>query len=315
MSDSIAVMNLGELQQVGNAEDVYERPANSFVAQFIGISNLLEATAENGGVRLDSGLSLPAAVPSDIAPGSSVRLSIRPEKLALGPPADGRVSVEGTIVESVYMGTVTHYVIELAPGARMIAVAQNTEDASGGNRPAVGARAMLSWRAEHALVLALIGRRDGASPSKRWPSLGGLRARRRGLRRAAARRDSRRSLRPVAVLDRESLRALARALVPRRARAALAAARRACRSADRHRLRRRLHLHVPLARPVPLRPRRLDAARDRRAHVARRLAALHGAVAARCGRRGCALRAPLESCSASRERDPPSARSTLPAWA
>jgi spermidine/putrescine transport system ATP-binding protein len=154
MSDSIAVMNLGELQQVGNAEDVYERPANSFVAQFIGISNLLEATAENGGVRLASGLSLPAAVPSEIAPGSSVRLSIRPEKLALGPPADGRVSVEGTIVESVYMGTVTHYVIELAPGARMIAVAQNTEDASGGNRPAVGARAMLSWRAEHALVLA-----------------------------------------------------------------------------------------------------------------------------------------------------------------
>ena len=52
MSDSIAVMNLGELQQVGNAEDVYERPANSFVAQFIGISNLLDATAERDGVKL-----------------------------------------------------------------------------------------------------------------------------------------------------------------------------------------------------------------------------------------------------------------------
>jgi spermidine/putrescine transport system ATP-binding protein len=154
MSDSIAVMNLGELQQVGNAEDVYERPANSFVAQFIGISNLLEATAETGGVRLRSGMSLPAAVPAEIAPGSSVCLSIRPEKLALGPPADGRVSVEGTIVESVYMGTVTHYVVELAPGARMIAVAQNTEDASESSRPAVGSRATLSWRAEHALVLA-----------------------------------------------------------------------------------------------------------------------------------------------------------------
>ena len=56
MSDSIAVMNLGELQQVGNAEDVYERPANSFVAQFIGISNLLDATAERDGVRLALGL-------------------------------------------------------------------------------------------------------------------------------------------------------------------------------------------------------------------------------------------------------------------
>ena len=61
MSDSIAVMNHGELQQVGNAEDVYERPANSFVAQFIGISNLLEATAERDGVRLTSGLLLPAS--------------------------------------------------------------------------------------------------------------------------------------------------------------------------------------------------------------------------------------------------------------
>jgi spermidine/putrescine transport system ATP-binding protein len=154
MSDAIAVMNLGELQQVGNAEDVYERPANSFVAQFIGISNLLTARAERDGVRLASGLLLPAIVPPAIAAGSEVCLSIRPEKLALGPIEDGRVGVEGTIVESVYMGTVTHYVIEIASEARMTAVVQNTEDASGGHRPGVGSRATLSWRKEHALVLA-----------------------------------------------------------------------------------------------------------------------------------------------------------------
>ena len=124
------------------------------MAQFIGISNLLEATSERDGVKLTSGLAIPATVPAEIAPGSSVCLSIRPEKLALGPIADGRVGVEGTIVESVYMGTVTHYVVEIAPGARMIAITQNTEDASSGNRPAVGSRATLSWRAEHALVLA-----------------------------------------------------------------------------------------------------------------------------------------------------------------
>jgi hypothetical protein len=64
------------------------------------------------------------------------------------------VGVEGTIVESVYMGTVTHYVVEIAPGARMIAVTQNTEDATGGQRPGVGSQATLSWRPEHALVLA-----------------------------------------------------------------------------------------------------------------------------------------------------------------
>jgi spermidine/putrescine transport system ATP-binding protein len=154
MSDSIAVMNGGALQQVGNAEDVYERPANAFVAQFIGISNLLDATAERDGVRLTSGLTIPARVPPGIATGSDVRLSIRPEKLALGAVSDGRIAVEGTIVESVYMGTVTHYAIEIAPGARMTAVTQNTEDASGGSRPAVGSRVTLSWRPEHALVLA-----------------------------------------------------------------------------------------------------------------------------------------------------------------
>ncbi|HMG99273.1 MAG TPA: TOBE domain-containing protein, partial [Gaiellales bacterium] len=95
-----------------------------------------------------------ARVPADIAAGSEVCLSIRPEKLALGPIPDGRVGVEGTIVESVYMGTVTHYVIEIAPNARMIAVTQNTEDASDSTRPGVGSKATLSWRPEHALVLA-----------------------------------------------------------------------------------------------------------------------------------------------------------------
>ena len=69
MSDSIAVMNLGELQQVGNAEDVYERPANSFVAQFIGISNLLDATAERDGVRLTSGVTLPGVGAGGHRPG------------------------------------------------------------------------------------------------------------------------------------------------------------------------------------------------------------------------------------------------------
>ena len=139
MSDSIAVMNLGELQQVGNAEDVYERPANSFVAQFIGISNLLDATAERDGVKLTSGLSLPARVPrGHRRPAARCASRSAPRSSRSARPADGRVSVEGTIVESVYMGTVTHYVVELAPGARMIAVTQNTEDASGGNRPARG---------------------------------------------------------------------------------------------------------------------------------------------------------------------------------
>ncbi len=154
MSDSIAVMNQGELQQIGNAEDVYERPANSFVAQFIGISNLLDATAERDGVRLTSGVTAAGErAGGDRRRQPGVPLD-PPGEARARPGGDGRVSVDGTIVESVYMGTVTHYVIEIAPDARMIVVSQNTEDASEGNRPGVGSHVTLSWRAEHALVLA-----------------------------------------------------------------------------------------------------------------------------------------------------------------
>jgi spermidine/putrescine transport system ATP-binding protein len=154
MSDAIAVMNNGELQQVGPAREVYDRPANTFVAQFIGISNLIDATAERDAVRLPSGDVLPARVPAEIAAGATVRISIRPEKLFLGAPADGRVGVRGTLVESVFKGTVTHYLVEIAPGTRIVAIVQNAESPNGTETFAPGSPVELSWRPEHALVLA-----------------------------------------------------------------------------------------------------------------------------------------------------------------
>ena len=82
MSDRIAVMNDGVLQQVGSAEDVYERPVNAFVAQFIGISNLIPATAESGGVRLVDGQLLPLALPDGVAAGGG-RQGLRAAREAL----------------------------------------------------------------------------------------------------------------------------------------------------------------------------------------------------------------------------------------
>ena len=156
MSDSIAVMNHGELQQVGNAEDVYERPANSFVAQFIGISNLLEATAERDGVRLTSGLLLPATrAGRDRARAARCASRSGPRSSRSARPRTAASASTGTIVESVYMGTVTHYVIEIAPGGahdRRHAEHRGRERRQRG--PAVGSQATLSWRPEHALVLA-----------------------------------------------------------------------------------------------------------------------------------------------------------------
>ena len=74
MSDRIAVMHDGVVQQLGPPEEIYEQPVKAFVAGFIGISNLLPATVENGGVRLATGGLIPAPVPrraSPTAPRSS----------------------------------------------------------------------------------------------------------------------------------------------------------------------------------------------------------------------------------------------------
>jgi spermidine/putrescine transport system ATP-binding protein len=104
MSDRIAVMEEGEIKQCGSPEEIYEQPAGPFVAGFIGVSNLLSGVVENGGVRLASGATCLADVPRECPAGSEVHLSVRPEKIWLDELEDGMVSIEGTIVERVYVG-------------------------------------------------------------------------------------------------------------------------------------------------------------------------------------------------------------------
>ena len=153
MSDRIAVMEDGEVRQCGTPEEVYERPDGPFVAGFIGISNLLPATVENGGVRLASGAQCAAPVPEECAEGSAVHLSVRPEKIWLDELEDGMVSLEGTIVERVYVGTTTQVIVELAPGVRLVALEQNTARQRSDDRWQIGERVRLGWHPEHALVL------------------------------------------------------------------------------------------------------------------------------------------------------------------
>ncbi len=128
MSDRIAVMDGGEVRQCGTPEDVYERPDGPFVAGFIGISNLLPG------------------------PDGS-HISIRPEKIWLGELEDGMESVEGTIVERVYVGMTTQVIVELSPGVRLVALEQNTSRARSDDRWEIGERVRLGWQPEHALVL------------------------------------------------------------------------------------------------------------------------------------------------------------------
>jgi len=153
MSDRIAVMEDGEVRQCGTPEEVYERPQGPFVAGFIGISNLLPATVDDGGVRLASGQRFPAPVPGECPEGADVYLSVRPEKIWLDESEEGMVSVDGTIVERVYVGTTTQVIVELSPGVRLVALEQNAARQRSDDRWEIGQQVKLNWHPEHALVL------------------------------------------------------------------------------------------------------------------------------------------------------------------
>jgi len=153
MSDRIAVMEGGQVKQCSSPEDVYEHPTGPFVAGFIGVSNLLPGVAENGGVRLSSGELCPADVPGDCAPGEQVQLSVRPEKIWTEEAEEGMVSIDGTVVERVYVGTSTQVIVELGSGVRLIALDQNFNRAQADDRWEIGDRLTVSWHPEHSLVL------------------------------------------------------------------------------------------------------------------------------------------------------------------
>jgi spermidine/putrescine transport system ATP-binding protein len=154
MSDRIAVMDAGVIKQCGTPEDIYEHPVGPFVAGFIGVSNLLPGVCENGSVRLADGILCDAQVPADCAAGSEVQLSVRPEKIAIDDEIEpGMVTVDGTVVERVYVGTSTQIIVDLAPGMRLMALEQNWVRARSDDRWEIGNRVKLGWRPEHALVL------------------------------------------------------------------------------------------------------------------------------------------------------------------
>jgi spermidine/putrescine transport system ATP-binding protein len=153
MSDRIAVMHDGVVEQLGAPEEIYEHPVKSFVAGFIGISNLLAATVEDGGVRLSGGRLVPAPVPDGLAAGTEVQLSVRPEKLWIDELEPGMAEVEGTIAQRVYLGTATQLIVELGPGARLVALEQNTARARADDRWELGDRVRIGWLPEHGQVL------------------------------------------------------------------------------------------------------------------------------------------------------------------
>ena len=156
MSDRIAVMSQGEVQQLGAARDIYERPRNMFVADFIGETNLLEVTVYNvsdGRVVCDlgGGHRLACDAVDGIGPGARAHISVRPERLFFSPKSAGKQvtpprdgpgggkagrkpagsakpqSLRGTVRENIFAGTDITTIVDLVDGPQLRVRTSNSE--------------------------------------------------------------------------------------------------------------------------------------------------------------------------------------------
>jgi putative spermidine/putrescine transport system ATP-binding protein len=123
MSDRIAVFNEGRIEQIGSPADVYERPANEFVAGFVGVSNVLEREGR--------------------------RFTIRPERIRFGDSGE-----PGVVQSVVYAGPVTRYLVQLERGGMVTVVRQNDAEP---HTVAEGQSVTVTWRPED--TFAIEGRR------------------------------------------------------------------------------------------------------------------------------------------------------------
>ncbi|MFB7657224.1 MULTISPECIES: ABC transporter ATP-binding protein [unclassified Streptomyces] len=153
MSDRVAVMNGGRVEQCGTPEDVYEHPASSFVASFMGTSNFVTGTYRGGEVHIEQGPALPVGPRQGVPDGTEVSLSIRPEKIWLSDFEPGMARVSGVLRETVYSGPTTTYLIELVPGVTVSVLEQNTDRSRMEDRWSGGESVEIGWKPEHCLVL------------------------------------------------------------------------------------------------------------------------------------------------------------------
>ena len=156
MSDLIAVLDGGVLQQLGKPLDVYQRPANRFVADFLGESNLLEIDrwyVRDGRPAAVSKRGIATFADSQTAANGqpSAWLIIRPENIGIGAAADSlpnRCNAE--VVESLYVGDLVKYKVMVEGGERLVVKAL----ASSGEPKSIGSRVSVGWRSEHCLPVA-----------------------------------------------------------------------------------------------------------------------------------------------------------------
>ncbi len=144
LSDRICLMNAGRIEQVGSPQEIYEQPQNTFVADFIGISNVLRGEVSTCGHRLitvDGELCIPHTTPAQQA-----ALIIRPEHLTIA--SDGEDGLTGTVIETVYGGAETRLLVALPSGTVITVRCTGSQQL-----PDVGDAVVVSWQPDRARIL------------------------------------------------------------------------------------------------------------------------------------------------------------------
>jgi putative spermidine/putrescine transport system ATP-binding protein len=147
LSDRICLMNNATIAQIGAPREIYGRPSSVFVADFIGISNLLSGRIETNGKFVCAEGSFVPPPGANIASGNNATLIVRPEWIIVGPETGA--SVAGNVIEVVYAGFETKLLVRLDHGT-ILTVRQTADETP----VQLGDRVGLSWRPEHAQLLA-----------------------------------------------------------------------------------------------------------------------------------------------------------------
>jgi len=146
MSDRIAVFNAGKIEQMGTPSELYEFPASAFVAGFVGVSNFVDDDVAH-------------VIMADPAADGLVTLSIRPEKIQMVEPGSpvpaGMYSADGRVMEVIYLGINTRYIVSLDLGGELMVVEQNLNSTSTDARAARGRVVRLLWKREHTHIIRL----------------------------------------------------------------------------------------------------------------------------------------------------------------
>ncbi len=158
MSDRIAVMNEGVVDQIGTPREIYEQPATPFVADFVGSLNAFDITVDelvgdHCCARYDSGRVVAPASDGTVV-GRRVRVAVRPERVRIVPQrtdgaASGGSRLPGTVAEVVYLGMLTQYHVETAAG-RLVSHRMNDE---GSPKVEVGSPVAVEWAADDTSIL------------------------------------------------------------------------------------------------------------------------------------------------------------------